>query len=89
MRTKLNVDNFMHSYLRFNDRQAGVSAVFCPSEQKFYYNAYCLEMKVLKELMSVEFEFLDDALDLINEEFSTWDTVDFEPEKGCGSCAAK
>jgi len=79
----------MHSYLRFNDRQAGVSAVFCPSEQKFYYNAYCLEMKVLKELMSVEFEFLDDALDLINEEFSTWDTVDFEPEKGCGSCAAK
>ncbi len=39
--------------------------------------------------MSVEFEFLEDAIELINDEFSSWEKVDFEPEKGCGTCAAK
>lgn len=86
---KLTEENYTSSFLRFGERQAGVNIVYCPEEKKYFYNAHCFETKILKELMSVEFEFLDDALELINDEFSTWDKVDFEPEKGCGSCAAK
>ena len=88
---KLNDQNFQESYLRFRDRQAGVGVVYCPEENRYFYNAYCLEMKLLKELMSVEFEFLDDALEFIDDEFGTWDIENYEDKKdsGCGSCVAK
>lgn len=86
---KLTSENYDKSFLQFRDRQAGVGVVYCPEENKYFYNSYCIETKVLKELMSVEFDFLEDALELVNDEFSTWEKVDFEPEKGCGSCAAK
>lgn len=86
---QLNEDNFMEACLRFRERQAGVGVVFCPDEEKYFYNAYCLETKLLKELMSVEYEFLDEALEFINEEFSTWELEKFDKDSGCGSCAAK
>ncbi len=85
----LNQDNFESNYLRFENRQAGVSLVFCPEEQKYYYNVYCLELKLVKEIFSVEHEYLQDALELCSEEFGTWELVSFEEKSGCGNCAAK
>ena len=29
------------------------------------------------------------AIDLINNEFSTWELLPYEEKSGCGSCAAK
>ena len=87
---KLTSENFMTKILRFRDRQAGVSLIFDPEQKCFTYNAYCLETTVLKELYTVEYDFLDDALDAINEEFGTWELSDLNPsESGCGSCVAK
>lgn len=85
----LSADNYGHSVLVFRDRQAGVSEVYDPFAERFYYNAYCLERKLMKELYSCEFEFLDDALSHMNDEFGTWDLESFEQKKGCGSCVAK
>ncbi|MBI2602905.1 MAG: hypothetical protein HYW48_07610 [Deltaproteobacteria bacterium] len=86
----LNENNYASSYLSFGQRQAGVSLVFSPEEQKFFYNAYCVEAKLLKELFSVEYEFLEDALETINQEFGQWELVEFEAKKKtCGDCAAK
>lgn len=85
----LTEENFDQAYLRFENRQAGVGLVYCNEEQKYYYNAYCLEMSLLKELMAVEFEFLDDALEFINQEFSSWELVHYDKKKGCSDCAAK
>ena len=85
----LTNDNFEHAYLQFEDRQAGVGIVYDPGEERYFYNAYCIERTLLKELMAVEYEFLDDALETINAEFSTWELVLHEEKKGCGSCAAK
>ena len=84
----LTLDNYTSTVLVFRDRQAGVSEVYDPDEQRFYYNAYCLEKKLLKELYTCEYEFLEDALAVINGEFGTWQTESFD-KKGCGSCAAK
>lgn len=87
---KLNENNYLASCLRFRDRQAGVGVVYCPEEKRYFYNAYCLETKLLKELMSVEFEFLDEALEFIDDEFGMWDVENFEETKsGCSSCVAK
>ena len=85
----LTSENFSSNFLRFRDRQAGVGLVYCPNEERFFYNAYCVEAKVLQELFSVEFEYLEDALTTINTEFGDWELVSFEQEKGCGSCVAK
>lgn len=85
----LTEENFEGSYLRFQDRQAGVSLVYSHEDDKFYYNAYCVEMTLLKELLSVEFDYLDDALTFINEEFSSWEVASYEAKSGCGSCVAK
>lgn len=86
----LTFDNFMQSVFRFHDRQAGVSLIFDPDTQLFTYNAYCLETKIMKELFTVECDYLDDALKLINDEFGSWDLVDLsEKSSGCGSCVAK
>ncbi len=86
----LTPENYDHSFLNFGDRQAGVSLVFSPEDDRFYYNAYCLEAKLLKELFSVEYEFLEDALETINSEFGQWELKSHDKKKeGCGSCVAK
>jgi hypothetical protein len=85
----LTADNYTHSVLVFRDRQAGVSEVYDPGEERFYYNAYCLEKKLMQELYSCEFEFLEDALAHLNDEFGTWTLESFDQKKGCGSCVAK
>jgi hypothetical protein len=85
---KITSTNYLEKALVFRDRQAGVSEVFDPISNKFKYNAYCLEKMLLKELFTVEYDFLDDALQRINEEFGSWDLEDFA-KSGCGNCAAK
>ena len=87
---RLTEENYDSSFLRFHDRQAGVSLVYDPHEGRYYYNAYCAEAKILKQLFSVEYVFLEQALETINDEFGTWELVSFDPKKsGCGSCVAK
>ncbi len=87
---QLSVENFMQKAFRFNDRQAGVSLIFDPERDQFTYNAYCLETHLMKELFTVEQDYLDDALELINAEFGSWELVDLSGKtSGCGSCAAK
>ncbi len=86
----LSSENYSDSFYKFQDRQAGISLVFSHEDNKFYYNAYCLETKLLKELFSVEHEFLDDALETINGEFGQWELESFDKkEDSCGSCIAK
>ena len=85
----LTEDNYQHTVLVFRDRQAGVSEIFDPKTGRYSYNAYCLEKKLLKELFTCEYDFLSDALEVINEEFGTWQTESFDGKSGCGSCAAK
>jgi len=83
-------DNYDHHYLRFQDRQAGVSLTYCQEETRFYYNVYCIDLVSLKELFSVECEFLEDALELVHHEFGTWELVSYEKKKeGCSTCVAK
>lgn len=86
---KITSDNYDSNVLTFRDRQAGIGVVFDPDLDRYYYNVYCIETKLLKELFSCEYEFLADALDVLNAEFGTWDKVDLGDQKGCGSCAAK
>lgn len=86
----LSEENYTERAYFFRDRQAGVSVIFDPESDCFSYNAYCLELVLQKELYTVEFEFLADALDLINDEFGTWEIRDLAPQSsGCGSCVAK
>ncbi len=84
----LTEENYDANYLRFNDRQAGVSLVYDLEEERFYYNVYCMDLVLTKELFSVECEFLTDALELVHQEFGTWELVSYE-KKGCSDCAAK
>ena len=81
--------NYQEKYYRFNDRQAGISHVFCDETQRFFYNVFCIDMKLLKELFSVEHDFLEDALSTLNAEFGSWELQSFAVKSGCGSCAAK
>lgn len=86
----LNEENYLHSYLRFNDRQAGISVIYDPKKSEFSYNAYCIETKILKELVTVEFDFLEDGLSFVNSEFEGWTLEEFKSEEsGCGNCSAK
>jgi len=85
----INCENYQTHYLSFRDRQSGISLISSPDGKTFTYNAYCLEQKTLKDLMSAEFDFLEDAIDLINKEFSTWELIPYEEKSGCGNCAAK
>ena len=86
----LSESNFLHSCLLFEDRQAGVSAIYCPETSRFTYHAYCLETKIRKDLVSVEYECLEEALEYINEEFAHWKLKSWErkAKKGCGDCKA-
>jgi len=86
---KLTAENYSHSILQFRDRQAGVSEVYDPDSETYTYNAYCIEATLLTELYTCEFEFLEDALTAVNEEFGQWDLVDLAGKSGCGSCVAK
>ena len=86
--TALTEDNYDAHYLRFQDRQAGIGLVFCAEENRFYYNVYCMDLVLTKELFSVECEFLEDALELVHQEFGTWELVAYE-KKGCSDCSAK
>jgi hypothetical protein len=88
MSQPLTADNYDHTVLVFRDRQAGVTEVYDPATGAYSYNAYCLEKKLLKELYTAEFDFLEDALARINEEFGNWAPESFDT-KGCGSCVAK
>ena len=85
----LDANNYTSCFLEFQDREAGVSLVYCPTEDRFWYNAYCIERTLLKELFSVECDFLDEALDTINAEFGTWPLRTHDKKKDCGSCSAK
>lgn len=83
----LTTDNYSHCFFRFRDRQAGVSEVYDPDDGLYRYNCYCVEQTILKELYTVEFSFLEDALVHINSEFGNWEFCDFAPQKSeCGSC---
>ncbi|RYZ51978.1 MAG: hypothetical protein EOP07_20380 [Proteobacteria bacterium] len=87
---KMTVENFQEKAFRFRERQAGVSIIYDPDAEAFTYNAYCLETKIMKELFTVEFDYLDDALELMNDEFGSWELFDLsEKSSGCGSCVAK
>ncbi len=86
---KLTEENFSHSILSFRDRQAGVSSIFDPEADRYTYNAYCIESRLLTELFTCEYEFLSDAVAAINEEFGQWELVDLSAKSGCGSCVAK
>lgn len=87
---KLNQENYQSSYLEFQDRQAGVSLVFDPFKNRYYYNAYCVESKILKELFTVECDFLEEALQTVHLEFGQWELKNHDKkDSGCGSCAAK
>jgi len=88
--TSLTADNYLNKAFRFQARQAGVSLIFDPHNEHYTYNAYCLETEIMKELFTVEHDFLEDALELVNQEFGNWELVDLGEEKtGCSSCAAK
>ncbi len=88
--SRLDSDNYLEKAFRFRDRQAGVSVIFNPEGESFTYNAYCLETKIMKELFTVEFDYLDDALQLMNDECGSWELIDLgEQSNGCGSCVAK
>ncbi len=86
----LTDENYLTSAFKFRDRQAGVSVIYNPKGDFFTYNAYCLETKIMKELFTVEHDYLDDAIQLINDEFGSWEFIDLASEKSsCGSCVAK
>ena len=86
----LTTSNYESHYFNFMERQAGISLIYSPKNKIFTYNVYCMDKKTLKELYTVEVEFLTDALDLVNSEFSNWELLPFEEKKdGCSSCAAK
>jgi hypothetical protein len=86
---KLTSENYTHSVLQFRDRQAGVGEVYDPENERYTYNAYCIEVTLLTELYSCEFEFLADALQVIHDEFGQWELIDLGGKSGCGSCVAK
>jgi len=89
--SELDAENYLDKAFVFRDRQAGVSQVYDGLQDRFAYNAYCLEKKLLKELVSKEYNYLDDALDYVNKEFGSWELelLAEGSKKGCGSCAAK
>lgn len=84
----LTEENFVNMTFCWRDRQAGVGIVYDPDSETYQYNAYCIDKKLVKEIFSCEYEFLEDALTLVNQEYGNWELVDFD-QKGCGSCAAK
>jgi hypothetical protein len=90
MNKTLTAENFQESYYQFGDRQAGISLVYSPERQCYTYNAYCVEITLLQELLAVEYDFLEDALATINSEFGQWELKSYDTKSsGCGDCVAK
>ena len=86
----LNDENYEEKGFFFRDRQAGVSEIYNPDSKSYTYNAYCLETKLMKELFTVEYDFLEDALEIINQEFGSWEIDSLGTKKSeCSSCVAK
>ena len=87
----LTTENYEDYCLFFGDRQAGISHVYCPDENSFLYCVYCVETKILKDLFSVECEYLEEALELVNEEFGSWELVAYNKKNksSCSTCVAK
>lgn len=85
----ITAENFTYSNFHWNTRQAGVSLVFDPDRDRYVYNAYCVETKILKELFTCEYDILEEALDVINSEYSNWEFKSIEEKGGCGNCHAK
>jgi hypothetical protein len=85
----ITTENYDYTILQFRERQAGVSVIYDAEFDRYTYNAYCIEAKILEELFSCEYEFLEDALAVVNSEFGTWEKVDLSAKQGCGSCVAK
>ncbi len=89
---KITADNYDFKILRSRARQAGVSSIYDPVTDGFSYNAYCLELKLLKELFTKEFDSLEEALDCLNDEFGSWELADaavsLPSANGCGGGAA-
>ena len=84
---KLASENYTYCFFRFRDRQAGVTEIFDPLANLYRYNSYCLEQKLLKEIYSAEFAFLEDALAHTNAEFGNWEFQDITLKKSdCASC---
>ncbi|MDE3269114.1 MAG: hypothetical protein OYH77_02390 [Pseudomonadota bacterium] len=85
--THLTTLNYTYCYYVFRSRQAGVTAIYDPTQQLYVYNSYCLEQKLLKEIYSIEFGFLDDALAHINTEFGNWEFRNILLKKpACNGC---
>ena len=57
-----------HSKVTVGDRQAGISLIYEPNSSSYRYNVYCLEMKLMKEILSCEYDYLEDAIINVNEE---------------------
>ena len=84
---KLTAQNYSWCFFKFRDRQAGITVIYDPAAASYHYNSYCLEQKLLKEIYSKEFTFLDDALAHTNLEFGNWEFQDLSLKKpACGSC---
>lgn len=86
---KIDSSNYTYKVFMFEDRQAGIGLVYDPFSEKFNYNVYCLETKLMKEIYSEEFNFLDDAIEHVHDEFGQWKLTEFQEESSCGSCSAK
>ncbi len=86
---QITEENYQTHYLHFGDRQAGISLIYEPNSSSYRYNVYCLEMKLMKEILSCEYDYLEDAIINVNEEFTSWELLAYEKKDGCGSCAAK
>lgn len=86
---QITPENYTTHFKRFQKRQAGISLSYSNSEKKFFYNAYCVETELLKELFTVEYEFLEDALKTVNDEFATWELAPYEEKSGCSTCSNK
>ena len=86
---KITDENFGHTVLTFRDRQAGIGLVYDPDVERYFYNVYCVETKLMKEIFTCEYEYLSEALENLNAEFGTWESQAFDEKKGCGSCVAK
>ena len=88
-KTLLTESNYLEKALKYRDRQAGISIIYDASQDVYTYNAYCLELVLMKEILTTEYDYLEDALEFINSEFGSWELVDLANASGCGSCVAK
>ena len=49
---QIDADNFQTHYLRFRDRQAGISLIYEASQNSYRYNVYCLETKLKRNFLA-------------------------------------